>query len=98
METNIETRSANDFQYRTTERGVAAALVALGYELLDVDRGAGQEPLFTFPASAMLFAAVEAYWQDTLSISAKRLSVAMAYLEGIIKEQQSREEVDINEP
>ena len=50
--------------------------MALGFELLDVDR-ANDEVLFAFPVSRMLLDAADSYLVDTLSVSANRMSEAI---------------------
>src|SRR5207245_10179499 len=53
MTDDLTTQPPKPFLYKTANRGLAAALMALGFELLNVDRLDGAV-LFAFPVSRML--------------------------------------------
>lgn len=98
----MNTNNYNDppvpFLYKTSDRGVAAALVALGHDVIDVDLMADPEILYAFPASPMLLSTVEAYWQDALPITAKRMAEAMQDLERLTGQQRDEKNGDLNNP
>lgn len=68
--------------YRTADRGLAGALMALGFDLLGAERGHDQV-MFAFPMSRMLLDAADAFMVDTLSVSANRMAQAIEQLEDL---------------
>ncbi|MGH7381733.1 MAG: hypothetical protein ACREKR_05810 [Candidatus Methylomirabilales bacterium] len=66
MTTNRKAQSTKPFLYRTTDPGLAAALMALGFALVGLD-DRGQAVYFTFPVSPMLLGYCRGYCrgQDT---------------------------------
>jgi len=78
--------------YPTTDRGLAAALMALGFELSHLDRG-DRAIRFVFRVSGWLLEAVDAYHADQLAVSARRMADAMMHLEELTKGRASKDEV-----
>ena len=56
--------------FSSYDMGCCAALVALGYRLLKVDKGQGFKALFLFEWSEELVEAAQQYWSDDLQVSA----------------------------
>jgi hypothetical protein len=96
MTNDIPTQPMKPFLYKTSNRGLAAALMALGFELLDVDRLNG-EVLFGFPVSRMLLDAADSYLVDTLSVSANRMGEAFDRLDDLASGRGGTGEVDIDD-
>ncbi len=96
MDTEPEPQPIKPFLYQTTNRGMAAALMALGFELMDVKPGE-QEVFFTFPVSRMLLDAADAYFLDTLSVSAFRMGQTMEHLDDLIAGHTAEGEVDFDD-
>lgn len=92
MTTNGKTQSAKPFLYPTTDIGLAAALMALGFELTGFD-DKGQAVFFTFRASPMIFEAAKAYEEGTLTVNAKRMGEAMQVLDIALWDQRDLENV-----
>lgn len=70
--------------------------MALGFELLDVDRSNG-EVLFAFPVSRMLLDAADSYLVDTLSVSANRMGEAIERIDDLVAGHQGLGEVDLDD-
>ena len=81
------------FLYKTTHRGLTAALMALGFEFLGADTR-GDTILYTFRVTADLMESVELYWDDLLSVSANRMGGAIEYLEMIVGEQRAEDDLN----
>ncbi len=96
MEPETETQPIKPFLYRTTNRGLAAALMAVGFELMDVQPGE-REVFFTFPVSPMLLDAADTYFVDTLSVSAFRMGQAIEHLDDLIAGHTAEGEVDFDD-
>lgn len=96
MTDDLTTQPTKPFLYKTSNRGLAAALMALGFELLDVDRS-NDEILFAFPVSRMLLDAADSYVVDTLSVSANRMGEAIERLDDLIAGHQGLGEVDFDD-
>src|SRR2546428_13274326 len=96
MDHDISTQPTKPFLYKTSNRGLSAALMALGFDLLDVDR-ANDDILFAFPVSRMLLDAADSYLVDTLSVSANRMGEAIERLDDLIAGHQGLEEVDVDD-
>ncbi len=96
MEPETETQPIKPFLYQTTNRGLAAALMALGFELMDVEHGEN-EVFFTFPVSPMLLDAADTYFLDTLSVSAFRMGQAMEHLDDLIAGHTADGQVDFED-
>lgn len=82
--------------HRTADRGLAAALMALGFELLDVERG-DECVAFAFRSSRMLLDSVDAYVLDTLSVSATRMAEAFEHLEDLVAGWSPLEEIELED-
>ena len=80
------------FLYKTTHRGLAAALMALGFELLGVTTNE-EQVLFAFPVTPDLLESVEAYWDDLLSVSANRMGGAIEYLELVAGQERADDDL-----
>ena len=93
---DLSTQPVKPFLYKTANRGLAAALMALGFELLNVDR-VNDEVLFAFPVSRMLLDAADSYLVDTLSVSANRMGEAMDRLDDLAAGHQALGEVDVDD-
>ena len=96
MNDDISTQPTKPFLYKTSNRGLAAALMALGFDLLEVDRLNG-EVLFAFPVSRMLLDAADSYLVDTLSVSANRMGEAIEQLDDLVSGHQAVGEVDLDD-
>jgi hypothetical protein len=96
MNIDVATQPHNPLDYRTTSRGLAAALMALGFALKDVEHG-NPEASFTFPVSRMLLNAADAYFLDTLSVSANRMGQAMEELDDLIAGHTALDGVDYDD-
>ena len=96
MTIDVETQPHNPLDYRTTSRGLAAALMALGFALKDIEHG-DREASFTFSISRMLLNAADAYFLDTLSVSANRMGQAMDALDDLIAGYAAIDEVDYDD-
>ena len=93
---DITTQPTKPFLYKTADRGLAAALMALGFEIIDVEPS-DTETLLTFPISRMLLDAADAYLVDTLSVSAHRMGLAFERLEDITAGYRAAGEIDIDD-
>lgn len=96
MSNEISTQPTKPFLYKTSNRGLAAALMALGFELLDVDH-LNDEVLFGFPVSRMLLDAADSYLVDTLSVSANRMGEAVERLDDLVAGRGGTGEVDLDD-
>ena len=96
MDHDISTQPTKPFLYKTSNRGLSAALMALGFDLLDVDR-ANDDILFAFPVSRMLLDAADSYLVDTLSVSANRMGEAIERLDDLMSGHQGLGEVDVDD-
>ena len=96
MTIDVETQLHNPLDYRTTSRGLAAALMALGFALKDLEHG-DREASFTFSISRMLLNAADAYFLDTLSVSAFRMGQAVEQLDDMIAGHTADGEVDFDD-
>jgi hypothetical protein len=83
MTTEVKPESIDPSPYRTSNRGLAAAPIALGFVLTDIEHG-DHEVIFAFPGSRMLLNAADAYLLDTLSVSAARMGEAIEQLDDLI--------------
>ena len=82
--------------HRTADRGLAAALMALGFELLAVERGHAQV-LFLFSTSRMLLDTIDAYLAETLSVSASRMALAFDQLDDLTAGWSPLGEIDLDD-
>ncbi len=96
MTKDLTTQPTKPFIYKTSDRGMAAALMALGFDLLDVDR-TNDEILFAFPVSRMLLDAADSYLVDTLSVSANRMGEATDRLDDLVAGHQGLGEIDLDD-
>jgi hypothetical protein len=96
MNTDPAIEPVKPFLYKTADRGLAAALTALGFELLDVEHG-DDAILFVFPVSRMLLEAADSYTLDTLSVSAQRMGLAIEQLEDVVAGHIAVPEVDFDD-
>lgn len=96
MTTETTTEPTKPFIYKTASRGLAAALMALGFELFDVER-LDHEVLFSFPLSRMLLDATDSFMVETLSVSASRMALAFEQLDDVVLGHGALGEVDIND-
>lgn len=96
MNTDPTTEPVKPFLYKTADRGLAAALTALGFDLLDVEHGE-DAILFTFPVSRMLLDATDSYVLDTLSVSAQRMGLAMEQLDDVIAGHVAVSAIDLDD-
>lgn len=92
MTTNNKSQPKKGFLYQTKDPGLAAALMALGFELIKLEER-DRAFYFAFPASPMVFEAAKAYEEGTLSVSAKRMSEAMQVLEIAVWDQRDLEKL-----
>jgi hypothetical protein len=84
------------FLYRTADRGLAAALTALGFDLFDVEHG-DEAILFVFPVSRMLLDAADSYTLDTLSVSAQRMGLALEQLDDVVAGHAALQDIDLDD-
>lgn len=56
--------------YETTDLGLAAALVASGHKLVDVNKIQPRRAVFIFAVSEDIENDVDSYWSNTLLVSA----------------------------
>ncbi len=96
MNTEPTSEPVKPFLYKTADRGLAAALTALGFELFDVEHG-DEAILFVFPVSRMLLDAADSYTLDTLSVSAQRMGLAIEQLEDAVAGRIAVSEVDYDD-
>ncbi len=66
----VEKLNEND-TYSTTDLGCSSALVALGFQLEDLDKSSPNRAIFIFKNSEDLTHTVDKYWDGNLSIKAK---------------------------
>lgn len=57
--------------YETSDLGLATALVAAGYAIIDVEKSNPRRAVFLFENNPLLENAVNQYWQGKLMISAQ---------------------------
>lgn len=81
--------------YRTRNRSLAAALLALGFHLRQVETG-DRPTSFLFDASEPLLDAADAYAIGALSVPAHRMAFAMDRLNELAAEPNTPGEVDLN--
>jgi len=58
-------------KYRSSDLGLAAALVHAGFSLLELDRSAGKKVEFIFTKTPQLEEAVKRFWSGKLSVNAQ---------------------------
>ena len=95
VEPDITIKHTDPLTYRTQDRGLAAAFMALGFQFLRLepaDRGA----TFLFAVSQELLDAADAYLVDALAISARRIALAMEQLNELVSEPDPVMEVDLD--
>ncbi|MFQ5801414.1 MAG: hypothetical protein ACE5JQ_00785 [Candidatus Methylomirabilales bacterium] len=95
MTTENERESSGPFLYRTENRGLAAALIASGFELVELKRANGLV-FFTFRLSQMLEEEAAAYWEGMLTVSARRMKEALEYLSVLVEEPGSGDGADFD--
>ena len=76
------------FLYTTTQRGLAAALMASGFTLLRTSRANGVW-FFTFAVSPELLERTDQFWRDELTVSANRMAGCTDFLDQVIDGEKS---------
>jgi hypothetical protein len=84
------------FLYKTADRGLAAALMALGFELISVEHEE-DATILVFGVSRMLLEAADSYTLDTLSVSAQRMALAFEQLDDVTSGHAAYGEMDIDD-
>ncbi len=59
--------------FYSSDIDVAATLVAIGHQLISLEKTASMRATFVFPRSAKLDADIETYWSGTLRVEPRRL-------------------------
>ena len=80
--------TAKPFLYRTANRGLAAALMASGFALLETNRANGLY-FFTFAVSHELLEAADQFWRDELAVSGNRMAGCTDFLDQVVDGQKS---------
>lgn len=57
--------------FQTFDLGLAAALISVGFQLLDLNKSNPRKVQFLFKASNELQEAIEDYWSDNLKVNAR---------------------------
>ncbi len=83
------------FLYKTTQRGLAAALMASGFALLETSRANGVW-FFTFAVSHELLEAADQFWRDELAVSANRMAGCTDFLDQVVDGQKSVNDFYLN--
>src|SRR2546427_6935977 len=96
MITEHSTEPVKPFLYKTADRGLAAALMALGFELINVQHEE-DATIFVFAVSRMLLEAADSYTLDTLSVSAQRMGLAIEQLDDVASGHGAYGDVDIDD-
>jgi hypothetical protein len=90
------TEPGKPFLYKTAHRGLAAALMALGFELINVEHDE-DATILVFGVSRMLLDAADSYTLDTLSVSAQRMGLAFEQLDDVASGHAAYGEMDIDD-
>src|SRR3989442_12052391 len=96
MITEHTTEPVKPFLYKTADRGLAAALMALGFELINVQHEE-DATILVFGVSRMLLDAADSYTLDTLSVSAQRMGLAFEQLDDVTSGRAAYGEMDIDD-
>lgn len=67
-------------EFRTSDFGLAASLVAEGHQIINFDRSNPKRVEFIFIATEKLTEDMNAFWNDSLRISPQRLLAAQKFL------------------
>lgn len=71
-------------EYRTSDLGCSSALVALGFQIEDLDKSSPKRAIFIFRNSADVIRTVEEYWNGSLSVKAKSFFETQKWLKSRI--------------
>jgi hypothetical protein len=96
MTTDPTTEPVKPFLYKTADRGLAAALMALGFELINVEHDE-DATILVFGVSRMLLEAADSYTLDTLSVSAQRMGLAFEQLDDVALGHAAYGEIEIDD-
>lgn len=58
--------------YKTSDLGLATALITFGFDLIDLDKSIPSKVIFVFQSDKEIANRVNMYWSDNLKLSVRR--------------------------